>query len=299
MAEVKPSTTSFLFKAAHPWSILCSFLTYSMGLGISIYLGHPLDGGLMVAGFGCVLMLEISCFYLAVYFDWLQPGFKLDTEKDVPSTLNRQVFLNTAVACLATGAVLTTLICLKLGSSAALLLVLGMGVILAVAYGVPPVRLIYSGYGELVEAILVCNLPPTLALLLQTKDLHRLLPMLSLPVTFLYLAMLLVLLLPVYASDLKYGRKTLMVRMGWQMGMNLHNVLILSAYALLTVTIIMGLPFKIAFPSLFTLILGVFQIWQVQQVSAGAKPRWNWLIITARALPLVMIYLLTAALWIG
>jgi 1,4-dihydroxy-2-naphthoate octaprenyltransferase len=299
MAEVKPNTARILFKAARPWSILCSLLAYGMGLGISVYLGRPLNGGLLALGLGCVLTLQISCYYLAVYFDWFQPGFKLDAEADVPPTLNRQVFLNTVIACLATGAVLTTLACLQIGYSMTVLLVLGGGLILSVIYGVPPLRLIYSGYGELAEAILVCNFPPTLALLLQTGDLHRLLPMLSLPVTFLYLAMLLALQLPVYASDLKYGRKTMMVRMGWQMGMNLHNVLILSAYALLAAALMMGLPFRLALPAVLTLVIGVFQIWQVQRVSAGAKVRWNWLIIIARTLPILMMYLLAAALWIG
>jgi 1,4-dihydroxy-2-naphthoate octaprenyltransferase len=299
MAEVKHNTAWILFKAARPWSILCSLLAYSMGLGISVYLGRSLNGGLLILGLGCVLTLQISCYYLAVYFDWLQPGFKLDGAEDVPPTLNRQVFLNTVIACLATGAVLTTLVCLQIGYSMTVLLVLSGGLILSVIYGVPPLRLIYSGYGELVEAILVCNFPPTLALLLQSGDLHRLLPMLSLPATFLYLAMLLVLLLPDYARDLKYGRKTLMIRMGWQIGMSLHNVLILSAYALLAAALIMGLPFKLALPAVLTLVIGVFQIWQVQRVSGGAKPHWNWLIVTARTLPIIMIYLLTAALWIG
>ena len=299
MTENKPNNTLILIKSARPWSLLTALLAYAMGLGVAVYLGEPLNGAAVVLGAGCVLLLLVAAYYLHIYFSWFQPGFKLEGEEKLPPVLSRNLFLNTAVACLAGGAVLSTYIYLRTQGGAALWLLLGSGLILAVFYGVPPLRLVYSGYGELVEAVLVCNLPPSLAFLLQSGDIHRFIAMLSLPVTFLYLAMLLALLLPGYASDLKYGRKTLMVRMGWQTAMNLHNVLILCAYALLAGALIMGLPFNLAIPAIATLLLAVFQIWQVYQIAQGAKPHWRWLTLIARALPVLMIYLLTVAMWIG
>ena len=147
--------------------------------------------------------------------------------------------------------------------------------------------------------MLICNLPPTLAYLLQTGDVHRLVAMLSLPVTLLFMALLLALSLPTFASDLKYSRKNMMVRMGWQNGMLMHNILILSAYTLLVLSLFVNLPLKIALPAIVTLPLGIFQIWQVNQIAAGAKPHWRRLTVTAFALPLLLAYFFSAALWMG
>ena len=247
-----------------------------------------------------MLLLQVSCYYLAIYFDWLQPGFHLEREDEIKKALpSRLLFLQIPIAFLTTGAVITVLLFLQIRTIAPILLVLGIGLILAVLYGVPPVRLVVSGYGELAEAVLICNVPPTLAYLLQTGDLHRLVAMLSFPVTLLFMALLLALSLPRYASDLKYGRKTLMVRMGWQTGMVLHNILILSAYTLLVLSLFFNIPFKIVLPAIITLPIGIFEIWQVNQISIGAKPHWNRLVRTAYALPLIMAYLFCAALWIG
>ncbi|MCE1252868.1 MAG: UbiA family prenyltransferase [Anaerolineae bacterium] len=299
MSESKPNISLILIKSARPWSLFSALLAYSMGLGVSVYLGNPLNGANAVLGAGSVLLLLVAAYYLFIYFSWFLPGFKLEGETEKPAVISRGLFLNTALACLAGGAVLTTYIYLRTQAGPALWLLLGAGLILAVFYGVPPLRLVYSGYGELVEAILVCNLPAGLAFLLQTGEMHRFIAMLSLPATFLFMATSLTLLLPGYATDLKYERKNLMVRMGWQNGMNLHNVLVLSAYALLAGALIMGLPFNLAIPAMATLLLAVFQIWQVHRITLGGKPNWRWLLLVARALPILMIYLLSVAMWIG
>ncbi len=75
--------------------------------------------------------------------------------------------------------------------------------------------------------------------------------------------------LPDYASDLKYQKRTLMVRLGWQRSMNLHNYLILGAYLLLGLAVAFGMPFFIALPAFLTLPLGLLQIWQMRRIADG------------------------------
>ena len=289
-----------MVKAARPMSLLSGLLTYLMGIGLVVYLGHPINWAAASIGAACMLLLQAASYYLHIYFDWLTPGFQLEDAEEKPADRpSRQLFLQLPIAFLTTGAILTVLLFLQIHNFLSILLVLGIALMLAVFYGVPPLRLVYSGYGELAEAVLICNLPPTLAYLLQTGDVHRLVAMISFPVTLLFMATLLALSLPNYARDLKYAHKNLMVRMGWQTGMILHNVLILSAYALLVLSLFINLPFKIALPAIITMPLGIFQIWQVNRIAVGEKPHWRRLVVTAYALPLLLAYLFTAALWMG
>jgi 1,4-dihydroxy-2-naphthoate octaprenyltransferase len=165
-------------------------------------------------------------------------------------------------------------------------------------YAVPPIRLESSGYGELTTSILVANLVPAFALLLLTGgDLHRLLAMSTFPLTILHLAMLLALELPDYATDIKYEKNTLLVRIGWEVGMRLHNLLILVAYLVLGLAVLLGLPPAIALPAFLSLPLGILQIFQMNRIAAGAKPNWTTLTLAAVTLFSATAYLLAFSFW--
>jgi 1,4-dihydroxy-2-naphthoate octaprenyltransferase len=167
----------------------------------------------------------------------------------------------------------------------------------AIFYAVPSVRLVFQGYGELVVAILFANLLPAFAFLLQTGELHRLLAMSTFPLTALALAFSLAYELADYAMDIKRGRHTLMVRVGWQRGMVLHNSMILVAFFLLGLALTYGLPFGIGLPAFLPLPLGLLQIWQMRRISDGAKPNWRALRLTALAIFATTAYLLAFAFW--
>jgi 1,4-dihydroxy-2-naphthoate octaprenyltransferase len=152
------------------------------------------------------------------------------------------------------------------------LLILVLAALGAVFYSVPPVRLVVTGYGELVAAILMANLLPALAFLLQAGDLHRLVAMSTFPLTALFLATQMIYELPTYAADVKRQNMTLMVRMGWQNGMRLHNVLVIAAFFVLGLALTFGLPLLIALPVFMTLPLGLLQIWQIRRIGDGVRP---------------------------
>jgi 1,4-dihydroxy-2-naphthoate octaprenyltransferase len=202
-----------------------------------------------------------------------------------------------AVTTLTVGAVITVVLLSQGDLAPTAFLFLGLAFVLALLYALPPLRLIYSGYGELVLAILMTNLFPALAYVLQAGDLHRLLAMMTFPLTLLFLAAMLALSLQSYLFDMKFHRQTMMQRLGWQRGIGLHNILIASAYILLAFSVIASLPFRLGFPAFLSLPVSIYQIRQINGIAGGSKPRWRLLSITAIASVGLAAYFMNLALW--
>ncbi len=291
-----------LIQSARPFSLLAGILLYALGAGIAAYLGETITWSTYFLGQGAVTMIQLSSFWLNTYFDRTnQDPFQTKVPRlaaEGPIEPPRVIFLQVAAGALTAGAVLTVLLAVQGELNPAALLILGVAFLLGVIYAVPPMRLAVSGYGELVTSVLVANLFPALAYLLQAGDLHPLLAQLTFPLTFLYLAATLVLALPAYAQDFKMEKKTMMQRLGWQRGMSLHNFLVAAAYLLLSASVIGGLEWRLAFPAFLSLPVAVFQIWQINHIMAGGKPRWRMLTITAMATVGLAAYFINLALWI-
>ncbi len=297
-------TLRLVLKLSRPLFLLGGVLAYALGAGIARYLGTVLNWETYLLGQAWVTLLQLAGQYLNEYYDY--PG-DIDNPNRTPFTggsgalgedkLPRRTALFLALGCLAVVASLTVMILRVVGPSSATLLVMGLGFLGAFFYSVPPVRLAASGYGELSTSILLANLVPALAFLLQVGEMHRLLAMSTFPLTLLHLAMMLAFELPDYAWDIKHNKRTLMVRVGWQRGMALHNIFILAAYLMLGVAVAFRLPFYIALPAFFTLPLGLLQIWQIRRIADGGKP--NWIAVTL--VPVVLFasttYLLSLAYW--
>jgi len=102
-----------------------------------------------------------------------------------------------------------------------------------------------------------------------------------------------------YAQDVREGRRTMLTRLGWQRGMNLHNLLILLGYFTLGSAALVGLPWRLTWPGLLGLVIGAFQIYQMIAIGNGSKPRWVLLRITAASTFALTVYFMAFALWIG
>jgi len=300
--SLPPSIALFL-RLSRPFFLLGGVLLYALGAGIARYLGVSIDLTTYWLGQGCVTMLQLSTHYLNEYFDVI-------VDRDNPNRtpfsggsgvegLPRQTPLLAAATTLTVGAVLTVLLYVRgdLGGSA--LIILAVAFLCSIFYSVPPLRLVSSGYGELTTSILVANLVPAFAYLLQDPEMHRLLAMTTFPLTCLHLSMLLAFSLPDYATDVKYDKKTLLVRIGWQRGMLLHNILVLAAYVFMLAAVFRGMPWRLAWPGLLTLPLGIFQVWQMNLIAQGGKPRWVALTFSAVALFGLTAYFITLAYWTG
>lgn len=324
MSQETTAIVRALIRAARPWLLLAGFLFYALGGGLAFFLGQRIDWPVFWLGSAAVSMLQLSSYWLNEYFARInQPPFEqvarkrkrngerggqppqnladpaAEENETVEVIVPRVIFLQVAAAALTIGAVMTVLLVAADNLSPAALLLLGLAFVLGLAYAVPPLRLAAVGYGELVVALMVANLFPALGYLFQSGDLHRLLAMLTLPLAFLLLASMLARSLPSYAEDMRLERQTMLVRVGWQRGMILHNLLIAAAYIALAVGVIAGLNTRLAFPAFLSLPVGVFQIWQMNGIASGGKPRWRLLGITALATVGLAVYFLNFALWSG
>ncbi len=291
-----PSLSRELLRIAHPWVLLYSLMTYSLGAGIANYLGTPIYAPTYITGQAAVLMLLLSSYFLREFFD--RPAMLELPRKpgDPPKLLRGHLFLVSATT-LTIGAVLTVLLLARGTLNVSAFLILGLAFLLAMAYALPPLRLAHSGYGELVSAILLANLTPALAFLLQYGEFHRLLAFTTFPLTILILASALALRMETYAADVREDHKNILTRLGWQRGISFHNILILTGYLLLGTAAIAGLPWDLTWPGLLGLPIGLFQIYQMQAIANGAKPRWRMLAITAGATLAFTTYFINLALW--
>jgi 1,4-dihydroxy-2-naphthoate octaprenyltransferase len=211
--------------------------------------------------------------------------------------LSRQVALWAGLTCLAITASLTVLIIHFLAAGLIVILLFGLILIAELLFALPPFRLVYSGYGELIMSIIFAGLIPAIAFLLQGHDFHRLLVMVAFPLTTLHIAMLLALEFPDYASDLKYGKRPILIRIGWQRGMTIHNILVLGSFVILGLAFVFGLPLSIGWPVILVLPIGLFQIWMMNRIADGAKPNWNLLVLVAVSTFGLTAYFMTFAFW--
>lgn len=289
---------------SRPLFVIGGALVYALGAGIARYLGFQIDWGIYFIGQLYVTALQLSAHYLNEYFD--APADHHNSQR-TPFTggsgavgegrISRNTVLLIAFSALTIVASLTVVLISIVPPTPLFALILSLAFFGAVFYSTPPVRLIRSGYGELTTSILVANLVPFFAYYLQSGDFHRLLPMSTFPLTALHLAMMLIFSFPDYAVDLKFNKRNLLVRMGWERTMVLHNSLVIGAFLLLGLSIYFDLPLAIALPAFLPFPLGILQVWQMRRIAAGVKPDWRALGLTAVVLFTSVTYMLAFAFW--
>lgn len=297
-------------RLTRPHFLIGAALLYALGAGAAKFLGANMDWGDYVLGQMWVTFIQLSTHLLNEYFD--APYDAMNTNRtffsggsgslktnpnEEENKLPREIALWLGVSCLAIAASITVFFLRIVDPDTLLVIVMILIFLGAFFYSTPPVRLVSSGYGELTTSFLVANLVPAFAFMIQYGEIHRLLAMATFPLTPLHLAMMITFELPDYAVDIKSQKLNLLVRMGWQRGMVLHNIMILGSYLILGLATILGLPSSIAIPGFLTLPLGLFQIWMINRISNGEKPNWPALTFTAAALVGVTAYLITFAFW--
>jgi 1,4-dihydroxy-2-naphthoate octaprenyltransferase len=291
-------------KLSRPLPILGVCLTFALGTGIARYLGASIDWGVYLLSQAWVTLLQLSMHYLGDFF--AHPADTANTRRTPfsersdalgPGKLPRNLALWAGISCLSVAASLTVLLLRAISAPPAVYLIMFLIFLSILSYSVPPLRLASSGYGELLMSILVANLVPALAYMLQADEWSRLLPMTTFPLLLLHLAMMVAFEFPDYAADIRYEKHTLLVRIGWERGMQLHNLLLLGGFGLLGVAWALGLPTQIVLPVLILLPVGAFQIWLMNRIEAGATP--NWLLLTTAAAAIFGLagYLLAYGFW--
>jgi 1,4-dihydroxy-2-naphthoate octaprenyltransferase len=280
-----------------PAHTLLLALTYLLGASLARYLGATFALLPFLIGFLWLAFLLTAAHLLdSVYRNPAEPLLPDQTPRQREEF--RRKLIQIAAALISFSAALTVpLFGLGLINLPALLFLI-LAALTAAAYAIPPLRLANRGLGEFALALFIANLGPVLAFLLQFGKLHRLLPAYLFPLTFLALAGFLALDFPTFATDQKYARQSLLIRLGWQAAITAHNGFLLAAYLLLAASPFLGVPFDLIWPALLTLPLAAYQIYQFRRIADGARPLWPLLTTSAVAIFGLTAYLLSLTLWL-
>lgn len=286
-----------LLRLSRPLYLVFAVLTYMLGAGIARYLGISLNLVVFWLGLGGISMTQFSMGLLAeAHRPVDQPS---DTDENQAERVNlRKAALILAVSALATVAVIAILLVQERALSPVAILFLGLSLIAVLAYAVPPLRLVDAGFGEFTLAVHIAVIAPALGFVLQQGEYHRLVAIISFPLTLLALAYLLVLDFPTFAVDEKYDRRTLLRNLGWQRAVPIHHILVFGAYLLLASALLFGLAWGLIWPAFLSLPFALLQVYLLRIISQGAKPIWSLLTANALAVFGLTAYLLTFAFWL-
>ena len=286
-----------LLRLSRPLNVILATLTYILGAGISRYLGITQDLGVFWLGAIGIALAQFSMGFLAeAHRPVEQPS---DNDENRAERVNLR---NAALTVSLSGLAAVAIIAILLGQAGALspvaMLFLALSLVAVLTYAVPPLRLIDKGYGEFILAVHIAMVSPALGFILQQGEYHRLVAIISFPLTFLALAYFLILDFPTFAVDEKFDRRTLLRSMGWQRAVPLHHFLILGAYLLLASALLFGLAWGLLWPAFLTFPFGLLQVYWLRNISLGAKPVWTLLTVNALAVFGLTAYLLTFAFWL-
>ena len=285
-----------MLKLTRPLHLLIAALTYTLGASIADYLGETFRAGLFWLGLFGVILAQLTMSILPEIF-------RLDAE---PLTENetrsqRQILRNNllylSLASLASlGLIFYALFATKQLPVSSFLF-LGVSLALLLVYSIPPFRFINRGFGELLLAIHLAYVFPSIAYILQAGNTHRFLA-LAIPLTFLAFAYFLVTDFQSFAQDQKYRRITFLTRLGWERVVPLHHIFVVFAYIFFLAMPAFGLTLSLLWPAFLTFPFALYQIFQLRNIALGLSPSWTILHTTALAVFGLTVYFLTLTFWI-
>jgi 1,4-dihydroxy-2-naphthoate octaprenyltransferase len=286
-----------ILRLSRPIYLLLAALTYFLGDGISRYLGDPQLSPAFWLGLAGVLMAQV-CMNLLVEV------FRPVNEPIVPgeNAADRRAVHDSALYICIGGLSALAVIAFLLFKDGHLAppawVILALSLLVIIIYSVPPLRFVDKGYGEILLAIHLGFLIPSISFLIQDGAYHRLLNVTIVPLTLLSLATILALDFPSYAEDLKYARQTLLVRIGWERAVPLHQGLIIGSYVLFASTPLLGFSLGLLWPVFLTIPFAILQIYWLRNIALGAKPLWTLLSANAIAIFGLTAYFLTLTFWL-
>ena len=284
-------------KLSGPLYLLLTTLTYILGVGIAKYLGYPLHARVLMLGLVIVILLQAA-------MDWLSAAFRPSVEEPPEAGIEQararipRAALYAAIAALSAAAALAFVILVFEGATIATAFRLGLSMLLILVHSVPPLRQASQQFGELIIAMQIAFVTPSLGFLIEAGRVHRLLSWCGVALTSLLLATLIALELPSFEADLRQKRGTLLTRMGWERGMKLHHWLILASFALLGLSVLFGFSFSLMAPAFLAVPFAIFQVLLLRGIANGARPIWNLVRVNALAVFVLTAYFLTLSLWL-
>lgn len=286
-----------IVRLTRPLYLLLAAVTYVLGTGIARYLGHPQVPAVFWLGLVGVLLAQASMSLLVEVFrpanEPIMPGETASERKAVYDAA-----LYVSVGSLAAASFVAVLLFQDGHLTPAAMLFLAFSLVTLILYAVPPLRLFDKGFGELLLALHLAYVIPSIGFLLEAGNYHRLLNAAAIPLTFLAFAGFVALDFPSYADDLKYGRGTLLMRIGWERAVPLHHGLIIAGYGLLALTPVLGFSLSLLWPAFLTVPFAILQIFWLRNIALGAPPIWGVLSANAISIFGLTAYFLMIAFWL-
>lgn len=277
--------------------MMLAALTYMLGAGIARYLGLPIRLLPLIVGLAVAILFQSALSLLAAGFRARREApAGADAQED--TDLLRNAALRISVAAMVTAVLVTLALSRNEGISKDAWLYVAISLLMVVVYAVPPARLLDRGLGEGLLAVQVAYVTPALGFSLQAGGYHRLLGACTAALTMLLVGMLIALGFSSYAEDLRHERSTLLTTLGWHRAVGIHHALVISAYALLGISGLLGFSFRIFLPAFLTLPFAALQIFVLRQITRGAKPMWRLLNTTAISAFGLTAYFLTLSFWL-
>ncbi len=286
-----------ILRLARPLLLLLAALTYVLGTAIARYLGRPLSLAVFWLGLIGVVLAQASMSLLVEVF---RPANEPIVQDETPA--ERKAIYDSAlyvsIGSLAAAAFIAVLLYQEGRLLPPVVLFLGLSLLALILYSVPPARLSDKGFGELLLALHLAYIVPSIGFLLQAGQYHRLLNAVIIPLTFLAFAAFLALDFPTYADDLKYERRTLLVHIGWERAVPLHHGLIIAGYGLLAAAPLLGFSYSLLWPAFLTLPFAALQIFWLRNIALGARPIWSMLSANAVSIFGLTAYFVMIAFWL-
>ena len=284
------------FRSLRPLHLLLAALTYFLGASIADYLGNNFRAVPFWLGLLGVLLLQLTMSLLPEIFRLdAEPPAKNETRSGRQALRNNLLYVS--IASLASLVLIFYTLYAAKQLSFASFLFPGISLAIILLYSLPPFQLVNRGFGELLLAIHISYIIPSIAFVVQAEDVHRFLA-LTVPLTFLAFSYFLVMNFQSFAQDRKFGRVTLLTHLGWERVVPLHHIFVLFAYIFFLAMPAFGLTLSLLAPAFITLPFALYQILQLRNISLGLPPNWKILHATALAVFGLTTYFLALTFWI-
>lgn len=286
-----------MLKLTRPLHLILVALTYLLGASIPAYLGRPFLLVPFILGLAITLLMQTSMSFLReVFRPHNEPIIEGETPQKKETLRNNLLYIS--VGMIGTAAVLAFIAHLNIGLTLPKFLFLLSSLVLTMVFAIPPFTLVNRGFGELILALHIAYIVPSISFLFQADENSRLLTTLLLPLTVLALAYFLIINFTTFPEDQKYDRGTLLRRLTWERAVPLHHSLVAFAYVAFALVPLMGFSFSLIAPAFLTLPFAIFQIIQLRAISNGNPPNWRLLTSTALAVFGLTTYFLTLTFWL-
>lgn len=284
LAIIKPIDLLFLLTA--------NFL----GLAISHYLGIKSQRSGFWNGLLFFLFFLIGCKLIGRYFQIQTTSYAKESKKKQETIF---ITLMSGIAFIAIGFIPLVSLITDHFINPINILFISLGIFIIGMVEILPSQTSQWGLEEFFKAFLYANIIPAFTFSLQTNHYHRLVFLLTFPLFFLFLSLFIVNNISLVYLSQDESAGSLIKKIGSFAVLRLHNLSLLMGYLILLAGTFFELPWKLIWPGLTTIPIGLIQIWQVNQILSGRKPNMPVLEFTAISIALFMAYFSILSLWLN